>query len=177
MKVRKRANARSLFLGWSRVSVHSISISSIWFVSGFNQGYLNRTPDSTLLTFCPPAPLERNVSHLMALSVISTSNASASGSTATEAADVWTRPCVSVAGTRCTRWTPDSYLSVPYTFSPVTVHIIGHSHCLSVRPDLIADSVGIAIVTVEYVPTAALYSVLVVDKHHRVVDVEYRCRS
>ena len=29
---------------------------------------------------------------------------SASGSTATVAVDVWMRPCVSVAGTRCTRW-------------------------------------------------------------------------
>ena len=31
---------------------------------------------------------------------------SGSGSTATVAAEVWMRPCVSVAGTRWTRWPP-----------------------------------------------------------------------
>ena len=30
----------------------------------------------------------------------------------------------SVAGTRCTRCTPDSYFKVPYTLSPVTEQII-----------------------------------------------------
>ena len=33
---------------------------------------------------------------------------SGSGITATVQALVWMRPCVSVAGTRCTRWPPDS---------------------------------------------------------------------
>ena len=33
-------------------------------------------------------------------------------STATVAVDVWIRPLASVAGTRCTRWTPLSYLSL-----------------------------------------------------------------
>ena len=37
---------------------------------------------------------------------------------------MWTRPCVSVAGTRCTRCTPDSYFSMPYTPSPVMLKII-----------------------------------------------------
>ena len=35
------------------------------------------------------------------------STSSASGSTATVAAEVWMRPPLSVAGTRCTRCTPD----------------------------------------------------------------------
>ena len=35
---------------------------------------------------------------------------STSGMTATVAVEVWMRPWVSVAGTRCTRCTPDSYL-------------------------------------------------------------------
>ena len=39
------------------------------------------------------------------------SNSSASGSTATVAAEVWMRPEPSVAGTRCTRCTPDSNFS------------------------------------------------------------------
>ncbi|MFK2344793.1 hypothetical protein ACIXNK_11585 [Bacteroides fragilis] len=52
------------------------------------------------MTFCPPAPPERKVSHLISPSLITTSNSSASGSTATEAAEVCTRPWVSVAGTR-----------------------------------------------------------------------------
>ena len=43
------------------------------------------------------------------LEVMSTS--SASGSTATVAADVWMRPCASVSGTRCTRCVPASNLS------------------------------------------------------------------
>ena len=34
-----------------------------------------------------------------------------SGISATVTVEVWIRPCASVAGTRCTRWTPDSYLS------------------------------------------------------------------
>ena len=37
---------------------------------------------------------------------------SASGITATVHADVWMRPCASVSGTRCTRWPPDSNLSL-----------------------------------------------------------------
>ena len=49
---------------------------------------------------------------------IATSTSSASGSTATVTVEVWIRPCCSVAGTRCTRWTPDSYLSCEYTRSP-----------------------------------------------------------
>ena len=124
MNERRRESARSLFLGWSRVSVHSIRISSETPVLGFFQIYLNRTPDSTLLTFWPPAPLDRKVSHFISPSFISTSNSSASGNTATVAAEVCTRPCVSVAGTLCTRCTPDSYLSVPYTLSPDTVKMI-----------------------------------------------------
>src|SRR5271154_4698531 len=45
----------------------------------------------------------------MSLASTFTSTSSASGSTATVMAEVWTRPCVSVAGTRCTRCTPLSY--------------------------------------------------------------------
>ena len=44
-----------------------------------------------------------------------TSTSSASGSTSTPAALVWIRPCDSVAGTRCTRCTPPSYLSLRQT--------------------------------------------------------------
>jgi hypothetical protein len=38
-------------------------------------------------------------------------SSSASGITATVQAEVWMRPWVSVTGTRCTRWPPDSNLS------------------------------------------------------------------
>ena len=41
-----------------------------------------------------------------------------SGITATVQAEVWMRPCVSVAGTRCTRWPPDSNFSFEYTLLP-----------------------------------------------------------
>jgi hypothetical protein len=43
---------------------------------------------------------------------------SGSGITATVQALVWMRPWVSVAGTRCTRWPPDSNRRRPYTLSP-----------------------------------------------------------
>ena len=71
-----------------------------------------RTAESVLLTCCPPAPDARKVSTLMSAGFSSTSpTSSASDITATVAAEVWMRPCVSVAGTRCTRWPPDSNLS------------------------------------------------------------------
>lgn len=51
----------------------------------------------------------------LALGSILTSTSSTSGMIATVAVEVCTRPEVSVAGTRCTRCTPDSYLSLLYT--------------------------------------------------------------
>ena len=48
------------------------------------------------------------------------STSSASGSTATVAAEVWMRPCVSVSGTRWTRWTPLSNFSRAKTPRPLT---------------------------------------------------------
>ena len=56
-------------------------------------------------------------------SSILTSTSSASGSTATVAAEVWMRPCASVAGTRCTRCTPDSNFSRANTPRPEMVAI------------------------------------------------------
>ncbi len=70
-----------------------------------------RTAESVVLTLCPPGPDERYTSMRRSFGSISTSTSSASGSTSTPAADVWMRPCDSVAGTRCTRWTPPSYFS------------------------------------------------------------------
>ena len=52
------------------------------------------------------------------------STSSASGSTATVAAEVWMRPLPSVAGTRCTRCTPDSNFSLAKTPLPDTVAMI-----------------------------------------------------
>ena len=49
---------------------------------------------------------------------------SASGSTATVQAEVWMRPCVSVTGTRCTRWAPDSNLSFEYAPWPTILAMI-----------------------------------------------------
>ena len=48
------------------------------------------------------------------------STSSASGSTATVAAEVWIRPPLSVAGTRCTRCTPISNFSAANTPAPLT---------------------------------------------------------
>ena len=78
------------------------------------------TAVSTLFTFCPPAPPDRAVVRSMSLSSIFTSTSSTSGITATVAVEVCTRPCDSVAGTRCTRCTPASHLSCEYTDSPTS---------------------------------------------------------
>ena len=72
-----------------------------------------RTAEAVVFTLWPPGPAERNASILRSFSSISTSTSSASGSTATVAVEVWMRPCASVAGTRCTRCTPLSYLQPP----------------------------------------------------------------
>lgn len=47
---------------------------------------------------------------------------------ATVAVEVWTRPLVSVAGTRCTRCTPDSYLSLLYTLRGSKMVVGGDQH-------------------------------------------------
>ena len=73
-----------------------------------------RMAESVLLTCWPPAPLARKVSMRSSAGFSVTSSASSgSGITATVQALVWMRPCDSVAGTRCTRWPPDSNLSRP----------------------------------------------------------------
>mmetsp|Transcript_9523 Transcript_9523/g.43384 ORF Transcript_9523/g.43384 Transcript_9523/m.43384 type:complete len:270 (+) Transcript_9523:1398-2207(+) len=77
-----------------------------------------RTALFVVLTCCPPAPDARIVSIFKSSSLITRSTSSACGNTATLAVDVCTRPCVSVAGTRCTRCTPDSNFRRPYTSSP-----------------------------------------------------------
>ncbi len=83
-----------------------------------------RTAESVVLTCCPPEPEARIVSMRMSLSWISTSTSSASGRTATVAAEVWMRPWLSVAGTRWTRWTPDSYFRRANTPCPRTAAMI-----------------------------------------------------
>ena len=67
---------------------------------------------SVVFTDCPPGPPALKTSILKSESFIFKSTSSASGNTATVAADVWTLPWVSVSGTLCTLWTPLSYLSV-----------------------------------------------------------------
>ena len=81
--------------------------------------WVMRTAESVLLTCWPPAPDARMVSMRMSSGRISMSTSSASGSTATVAAEVWMRPPASVAGTRCTRCTPHSNFSRAKTPSPV----------------------------------------------------------
>ena len=71
-----------------------------------------RTAESVVFTDWPPGPEDRNTSIFRSLSLTCTSTGSASGVTSTPAAEVWMRPCDSVTGTRCTRCTPPSYLSL-----------------------------------------------------------------
>src|ERR1700733_7361293 len=73
--------------------------------------WVMRMAEYVVLTDCPPGPEEQKVSMRRSLASILMSTSSASGRTATVMAEVWTRPWVSVAGTRWTRWTPLSYLS------------------------------------------------------------------
>ena len=77
-----------------------------------------RTAESVVFTLCPPGPLLRKTSMRRSFSSIVTSTCSASGSTSTPAALVWTRPWDSVTGTRCTRCTPPSNFSRAYGASP-----------------------------------------------------------
>src|SRR5215467_5044860 len=72
--------------------------------------WVMRTAESVVLTPCPPGPEERYTSTRMSRSSTLMSTSSASGSTATVTVEVWIRPLDSVAGTRCTRWTPRSNL-------------------------------------------------------------------
>ena len=67
---------------------------------------------SVVFTDCPPGPPALQTSILKSDSFIFKSTSSASGNTATVAAEVWTLPCVSVSGTRWTLCTPLSYFKV-----------------------------------------------------------------
>ena len=90
--------ARSLFCSCERSS---------WQATTMPVGTcVMRTAESVVLTDWPPGPVERKTSISRSFWSIWTSTSSASGSTATVAVEVWMRPCVSVAGTRCTRCTP-----------------------------------------------------------------------
>src|SRR5574341_1413082 len=82
-----------------------------------------RTAEYVVLTLCPPGPEEQKVSTRRSLASILMSTSSASGSTATVTAEVCTRPCCSVSGTRCTRCTPLSYFRREYTRWPSTMAI------------------------------------------------------
>src|SRR5262249_59235327 len=86
-----------------------------------------RTAEYVVFTDCPPGPDEQKVSILKSLASILMSTSSASGSTATVTADVWTRPCCSVCGTRCTRCTPLSYFMREYTPLPSMMAITSFS--------------------------------------------------
>ena len=82
-----------------------------------------RTAESVVFTDWPPGPVARNTSISRSFGSRSTSTSSASGSTATVAALVWIRPWLSVAGTRCTRCGPPSYLKRAHAGSPLTTNV------------------------------------------------------
>ena len=71
------------------------------------------------------------MSILRSASLIATSTSSASGSTATVAVEVWMRPEPSVVGTRWTRCTPDSNLSLAKGPRPLT------SAMISLKPPMV----------------------------------------
>ena len=93
--------ALALFLIWVRSSWH-------WTTMPVGR-CVRRTAEYVVLTPWPPGPEAQKRSTRMSFSCTVTSTSSASGRTATVAADVWIRPAASVAGTRWTRWTPPSY--------------------------------------------------------------------
>ena len=98
--------------------------------------WVMRIADSVLLTCWPPAPLGPHGVDLEIVGLISMSTSSASGSTATVAAEVWMRPCASVSGTRCTRCTPDSNFSLANAPRPRI------SATISLKPPLVPSLVG-----------------------------------
>ena len=103
MRAASTDSACALFLCCERSSWHSTTMPVGRCVM--------RTAESVLLMCWPPAPEARKVSMRSSAGLSTTSPiSSASGMTATVQALVWMRPCVSVAGTRCTRWPPDSNL-------------------------------------------------------------------
>ena len=82
--------ADSLFWSW---------LFSFWQEATTPVGrWVMRTAESVVLTDWPPGPEERYTSIRRSLGLISTSTSSASGVTSTPAAEVWMRPCDSVAG-------------------------------------------------------------------------------
>jgi len=64
-----------------------------------------------VLTLCPPGPEEQKVSIAEVLGFdVDFGRSSASGSTATVIAEVWTRPLLLCSGyAPARRWVPDSY--------------------------------------------------------------------
>ena len=87
-----------------------IWLFSCWHFTTMPVGlWVSRTAESVVLTLWPPAPVERITCISTSAALSFTSASSASGITATVMVEVWMRPCASVAGTRCTRCTPDSY--------------------------------------------------------------------
>ena len=92
--------------------------------------WVMRTAVSTFCTFCPPCPPARNMSMSRSSGLMSISTSSASGNTATVAADVWIRPLDSVTGTRWTRCPPLSCfrrLYAPLPRSSKTISLIAPS--------------------------------------------------
>src|SRR6266536_937290 len=86
--------------------------------------WVTRTAESVVLTDWPPGPVERYTSVLRSAGSMWTSTSSASGRTFTPAAEVWMRPCDSVTGTRWTRCTPASNLSLDHAPLPWTEKMI-----------------------------------------------------
>ena len=97
------------------ISLFWVWLRSFWLWATIPVGrWVRRTAESVLLTCCPPAPCERNVSTRIwsQSSSISTSS-SASGRTSTSANVVWRRFCESNGLIRTRRWTPRSARSQP----------------------------------------------------------------
>ena len=116
-------SALSLFCSW---------LFSSWQVTTTPVGTcVIRTAESVVLTDCPPGPLERYTSISRSFGSMATSSSSASGSTATVAALVWTRPWLSVTGTRCTRWGPASCLSRAHASGPLTTRVTSRTPPMS----------------------------------------------
>ncbi len=114
-RARSTCIARARFWSWLRSScIVTTTPVGTWVM---------RTAESVVLTCWPPAPDERYTSMSRSRSSIETSTSSTSGSTATVADEVWTRPWLSVTGTRCTRCGPPSNLKCCQASSPRTTNV------------------------------------------------------
>ena len=129
---------------------------SSWQVTIIPEGrWVILTAESVVFTLCPPGPDDLYTSIFKSLGSIFTSTSSASGRTATVAAEVWILPWASVRGTLWTLCIPLSYLIFLNTSLPSTENII------SLNPPI---PVGLEFITSIFQPCFWAYLLYILNR-------------